>query len=43
MESKYTKRYTEEFKRDAIALVDFSGRTVTVWGPKTSVRVGDLR
>ncbi|WP_329138209.1 transposase [Streptomyces sp. NBC_01476] len=29
MGSKYTKRYTEEFKRDAIALVDSSGRTVT--------------
>jgi transposase len=27
--SKYTKRYTEEFKRDAIALVDSSGKTVT--------------
>ncbi|WP_189268295.1 hypothetical protein [Streptomyces fuscichromogenes] len=29
MGSKYTKRCTEEFKRDAIALVDSSGRTVT--------------
>ncbi|MER5555933.1 transposase [Streptomyces sp. NPDC002793] len=29
MGSKYTKRYTEEFKRDAIALVDFSGKTAT--------------
>lgn len=28
MGSKYTKRYTEEFKRDAIALVDSSGKTV---------------
>ncbi|MFI0242783.1 transposase [Streptomyces sp. NPDC016845] len=27
MGSKYTKRYTEEFKRDAIALVDASGKT----------------
>jgi hypothetical protein len=27
--SKYTKRYTEEFKRDAVALVDSSGKTVT--------------
>jgi dihydrofolate reductase len=27
--SKYTKRYTEEFKRDAIAFVDSSGKTVT--------------
>ncbi|MFD9968021.1 transposase [Streptomyces sp. NPDC059011] len=29
MGSKCTKRFTEEFKRDAIALVDSSGRTVT--------------
>ncbi|MFF2700350.1 transposase [Streptomyces cyaneofuscatus] len=29
MESKYTKRYTAEFKRDAIALVDSTGKTVT--------------
>ncbi|MEU0649160.1 transposase [Streptomyces umbrinus] len=29
MGSKYTKRYTEEFKRDAITLVDSSGKTVT--------------
>ncbi|GGP95171.1 transposase [Streptomyces melanogenes] len=29
MGSKYTKRYTEEFKRDAIALVDSTTRTVT--------------
>ncbi|MFE4874685.1 transposase [Streptomyces sp. NPDC056682] len=29
MGSKYTKRYTEEFKRDAIALVDSAGKTVT--------------
>ncbi|GGJ59815.1 transposase [Streptomyces brasiliensis] len=29
MGSKYTKRFTEEFKRDAIALVDSSGKTVT--------------
>ena len=29
MGSTYTKRYTEEFKRDAIALVDSSGKTVT--------------
>ncbi|MFD3537392.1 transposase, partial [Streptomyces sp. NPDC058661] len=27
--SKYTKRYTAEFKRDAVALVDSTGRTVT--------------
>ncbi|MEU5548010.1 transposase [Streptomyces sioyaensis] len=29
MGSNYTKRYTSEFKRDAIALVDSTGRTVT--------------
>ncbi|MFB7868159.1 transposase, partial [Streptomyces sp. NPDC056069] len=29
MGSKYTKRYTAEFKRDAVALVDSTGRTVT--------------
>ncbi|GGT43836.1 transposase [Streptomyces chromofuscus] len=29
MGSKYTKRYSGEFKRDAIALVASSGRTVT--------------
>ncbi|MFB6717687.1 transposase [Streptomyces sp. NPDC056358] len=29
MGSKYTKRYTAEFKRDAIALVDSTGKTVT--------------
>jgi transposase len=29
VESKYTKRCSEVFKRDAIALVDFSGETVT--------------
>jgi hypothetical protein len=27
--SAYTKRYTEKFKRDAIALVDPSGKAVT--------------
>ncbi|WP_344630123.1 transposase [Streptomyces glaucosporus] len=29
MGNEYTKRYTEEFERDAIALVDSSGKTVT--------------
>ncbi|MGW5974735.1 transposase [Streptomyces sp. NPDC055186] len=29
MGSKHTKRYTAEFKRDAITLVDSVGRTVT--------------
>ncbi|MFB7032528.1 MULTISPECIES: transposase [unclassified Streptomyces] len=29
MGSKYTKRYTTEFKRDAVALVDSTGQSVT--------------
>ncbi|MFD6415867.1 transposase [Streptomyces sp. NPDC060194] len=29
MGSKYTKRYSEEYKRDAVELVRSSGRTVT--------------
>lgn len=29
MGNRYTKRYTEEFKGDAIALVDSTGKTVT--------------
>ncbi|MFE3653874.1 transposase [Streptomyces sp. NPDC059152] len=29
MGSNYTKRYTVEFKRDAVALIDSSGRAVT--------------
>ncbi|MCY0931868.1 transposase [Streptomyces sp. H27-H1] len=29
MGSKYTKRYSDEYKRDAIELVRSSGRTVT--------------
>ncbi|MGW2207511.1 transposase [Streptomyces sp. NPDC001774] len=29
MGSKYTKRYTAEFKQDAVALADSTGRTVT--------------
>jgi transposase len=33
--NKYTKRYTEEFKRDAIALVDSSGKTVTAAARET--------
>jgi transposase-like protein len=35
--SKYTKQYTEEFKRDAIALVDSSGKTVTAVARELSI------
>ncbi|MFJ4201527.1 hypothetical protein ACIP2Y_18090 [Streptomyces sviceus] len=38
MGSKYTKRYTEGFKRDAIALVDSSGKTVTAGPRRTGAR-----
>jgi transposase len=41
--SKYTKRYTEEFKRDAIALVDSSGKTVTAVARELGIRSGSLR
>jgi transposase len=41
--SKYTKRYTEEFKRDAIALVDFSGRTVTAFARELGISSESLR
>ncbi|MDX3246503.1 transposase [Streptomyces sp. ME18-1-4] len=37
MGSKYTKQYTEEFKRDAIALVDSSGKTVTAVARELSI------
>ncbi|GHJ39435.1 hypothetical protein Sm713_50440 [Streptomyces sp. TS71-3] len=43
MGSKYTKRYTEEFKRDAIALVDSSGRTVTAGARELGVSSESLR
>ncbi|MFE1408379.1 transposase [Streptomyces sp. NPDC058770] len=43
MGSKYTKRYTEEFKRDAIALVDSSGRTVTAAARELGVSSESLR
>lgn len=42
MGNKYTKRYTEEFKRDAIALVDSSGKTVTAGRPGTRQQLGVL-
>ncbi|MFE1250885.1 transposase [Streptomyces sp. NPDC058766] len=41
--SKYTKRYTEEFKRDAIALVDSSGRTVTAVARELGISSESLR
>ncbi|OIJ91862.1 transposase [Streptomyces monashensis] len=43
MGSKYTKRYTEEFKRDAIALVDSSGKTVTAIARELGVSSESLR
>lgn len=43
MESKYTKRYTEEFKRDAIALVDSSGKTVTAIARELGISSESLR
>ena len=43
MGSKYTKRYTEEFKRDAIALVDSSGKTVTAVARELGVSSESLR
>ncbi|WP_409473441.1 transposase [Streptomyces sp. HC307] len=43
MGSKYTKRYTEEFKRDAIARVDSSGRTVTAVARELGISSESLR
>ncbi|MFJ6650510.1 transposase [Streptomyces sp. NPDC091290] len=43
MGSKYTKRYTEEFKWDAIALVDSSGRTVTAVARELGISSESLR
>ncbi|MER5927720.1 transposase [Streptomyces mirabilis] len=43
MGSKYTKRYTEEFKRDAIALVDSSGKTVTAIARELGISSQSLR
>jgi transposase len=41
--SKYTKRYTDEFKRDAIALVDSSGKTVTAVARELGISSESLR
>ncbi|MFD9967734.1 transposase [Streptomyces sp. NPDC059011] len=43
MGSKYTKRYTEEFKQDAIALVDSSGKTVTAVARELGISSESLR
>ncbi|WP_093847555.1 transposase [Streptomyces pini] len=43
MGGKYTKRYTEEFKRDAIALVDSSGKTVTAVARELGISSESLR
>lgn len=43
MGSKYTKRYSEEFKRDAIALVDSSGKTVTAVARELGISSESLR
>ncbi|MFH8468139.1 transposase [Streptomyces sp. NPDC017991] len=43
MGSECTKRYTEEFKRDAIALVDSSGRTVTAVARELNISSESLR
>ncbi|WP_328675078.1 transposase [Streptomyces sp. NBC_00343] len=43
MGNKYTKRYTDEFKRDAIALVDSSGRTVTAVARELGISSESLR
>ncbi|WP_432195566.1 transposase [Streptomyces sp. bgisy027] len=43
MASKYTKRYSEEFKRDAVALVAPSGRTVTEAARELGISSESLR
>ncbi|MFF3956015.1 transposase [Streptomyces sp. NPDC001890] len=43
MGSKYTKRYTAEFKRDAIVLVDSSGKTVTAVARDLGISSESLR
>ncbi|WP_405770627.1 transposase [Actinacidiphila glaucinigra] len=42
MGNKYTKRYSEEFKR-AIALVDSSGKTVTAVARELGISSESLR
>ncbi|MGR8008106.1 transposase [Streptomyces hypolithicus] len=43
MGSKYTKRYSDEYKRDAIELVRSSGRTVTDVARQLGVSSESLR
>lgn len=43
MGSKYTKRYSDEYKRDAIELVRSSGRTVTDVARELGVSSESLR
>ncbi|MFE0794839.1 transposase [Streptomyces rochei] len=43
MGSKYTKRYTEELKRDTVALVDSSGKTVTAVARELGISSESLR
>ena len=43
MGSKYTKRYSDEYKRDAIELVRSSGRTVTAVARELGISSESLR
>ncbi|MER5918025.1 transposase [Streptomyces sp. NPDC001982] len=43
MGSKHTKRYTVEFKRDAFALVDSTGKTVTAVARELGISPESLR
>ncbi|MGW1104313.1 transposase [Streptomyces sp. NPDC002540] len=43
MGSKYTKRYSDEYKRDAVELVRSSGRTVTDVARELGVSSESLR
>ncbi|WP_158791254.1 transposase [Streptomyces sp. NRRL WC-3549] len=43
MKSKYTKQYTEESKRDAIALVDSSDKTATAVSRELGISSESLR
>ncbi|MFI9825770.1 transposase [Streptomyces sp. NPDC052013] len=43
MGGKYTKRYSDDFKRDAVALVASSGRTVTEVARELGISSESLR
>ncbi|MGP4052225.1 transposase [Streptomyces sp. 2A115] len=43
MGSKYTKRYSDEYKRDAVELVRSSGRTVTEAARELGISSESLR